>query len=74
MEGFRKTRTTFPENTYGLAERLAAILLGNTAIQKTFAKYKLDDDFDGKPEYDELYTELTGCIQIIIERNELPVF
>ena len=65
----------FAENIpQSLAERLAAILLGNTAIQKTFAKYKLDDDFDGKPEYDELYTELTGCIQIIIERNELPVF
>lgn len=65
----------FEENIpQSLAERLAAILLGNTAIQKTFAKYKLDDDFDGKPEYNELYTELTGCIQIIIERNELPVF
>ena len=65
----------FAENIpQSLAERLAAILLGNTAVQKTFAKYKLDDDFDGKPEYDELYTELTGCIQIIIERNELPVF
>lgn len=43
-------------------------------VDSNVAKYKLDDDFDGKPEYDELYTELTGCIQIIIERNELPVF
>lgn len=57
----------------GLAERLAAILLGNTAIMKTFAKYKTDDDFDGTPEYDLLYTEMTGIVQLIIERNELPV-
>lgn len=35
----------FAENIpQSLAERLAAILLGNTAVQKTFAKYKLDDD------------------------------
>lgn len=58
----------------GLAERLGAILLGNTAVRKTIAKYHPDDEFDGKPEYDLLYTELTGVIRLVIERNELPVF
>lgn len=56
-----------------LAERLAAILLGNTAVRKLLAKYKTDDSFDGTPEYDLLYTELTGTIRLVIERNGLPV-
>lgn len=58
----------------GIAERLAAILLGNKAVSKTIAKYNPDDDFDSKPERDILYTELTGIIQLVIEKNELPVF
>lgn len=57
----------------GLAERLGAILLGNTAVQKVFARYDIGDNFDGKPEYDSLYTELTGIIQMVIDRNELPM-
>lgn len=57
----------------GLAERLGAILLGNTAVQKVFARYDIGDDFDGKPEYDSLYTELTGIILMVIDRNELPM-
>lgn len=57
----------------GLAERLGAILWGNTAIKKTFAKYKPDDNFDNSTEYNLLYTELTGVIQLIIEQNKLPV-
>lgn len=57
----------------GLAERLAAILLGNAAVRKTIAKYSTGDEFDGTPEYDSLYTELTGTIQLVIERNGLPV-
>lgn len=57
----------------GLAERLAAILLGNAAVRKAFAQYKTDDEFDSTPEYNLLYTELTGTIRLVIERNELPV-
>lgn len=57
----------------GLAERLAAILLGNTAVRKVFSQYRTDDWFDSTPEYDLLYTELTGTIRLVIERNELPV-
>lgn len=44
------------------------------AVRKTIAKYQPDDMFDGKPEYDLLYTELTGVIRLVIEKNELPVF
>lgn len=57
----------------GLAERLGAILLGKAAVQKAFARYDIGNDFDGKPEYDSLYTELTGIIQMIIKRNKLPM-
>lgn len=57
----------------GLAERLAAILLGNTAVRKVFSQYRTDDWFDSTPEYDLLYTELTGTIRLVIERNEIPV-
>ena len=57
----------------GLAERLAAILLGNTAVRKVFSQYRTDDGVDSTPEYDLLYTELTGTIRLVIERSELPV-
>lgn len=57
----------------GLAGRLAAILLGNSGIRNTIAKYRPDDRFDGTPERDLLYTELTGIIRLVIERNGLPV-
>ena len=49
-----------------LPERLAPILLKNRAIQETFDKYNLTDDFDASPEYDTLYTELTGTIVLLI--------
>ena len=55
-----------------LPERLAPILLKNRAIQETFDKYNLTDDFDASPEYDTLYTELTGTIVLLIEANQLP--
>ena len=55
-----------------LPERLAPILLKNRAIQETFDKYNLTDDFDASPEYDTLYTELTGTIVLLIEANNLP--
>lgn len=39
--------------------------------EHVFLKYELTDDFDGKPEFDHLYTELAGTIQIWIEENGL---
>lgn len=36
-----------------------------------FSKYYLSDEFDYSPEYDNLYTELTGFIDIWLEENEL---
>lgn len=39
--------------------------------EHVFLGYELTDDFDSKPEFDLLYTELTGTIQIFIEENGL---
>lgn len=36
-----------------------------------FSKYGLTDEFDYSPEYERLYTELTGFIDIWLEENEL---
>lgn len=55
-----------------LPERLAPLLLNNKAIQAVFAKYELTDDFGASPEYEKLYTELTGTIVLLIEVNGLP--
>ena len=55
-----------------LPERLASILLNNKAIQAVFANYHLTDDFAASPQYEDLYTELTGTIVLIIEQNNLP--
>ena len=55
-----------------LPERLAPILLMNQAIEETLDKYNLTGDFDASPEYDTLYTELTGTIVLLIETNNLP--
>ena len=55
-----------------LPEKLAPILLRNKAVQQVFAKYDLTDDFAASPLYEELYTELTGTIVLIIESNNLP--
>ena len=56
-----------------LPERLAPILLKNRAIQGTFDKYNLTDEFVATPEYDALYTELTGTVVLLIEANQLPM-
>lgn len=37
------------------------------SLEEVFAKYPLSDDFAYTPEYDALYTELTGAILIHIE-------
>ena len=55
-----------------LPERLAPILLKNKSILSIFGKYNLADDFAASPQYEDLYTELTGTIVLIIEQNNLP--
>ena len=55
-----------------LPERLAPMLLKNKAAQSVFDKYELADDFGATPEYEKLYTELTGTIVLLIEVNGLP--
>ena len=55
-----------------LPERLTPMLLKNKAVQSVFDKYELTDDFGASPEYDKLYTELTGTIVLLIEVNGLP--
>ena len=55
-----------------LPEKLAPILLRNKAVQRVFANYHLTDDFAVCPQYEDLYTELTGTIVLIIEQNNLP--
>ena len=55
-----------------LPEKLAPIFLRNKAVQLVFANYNLTDDFATSPQYEQLYTELTGTIVLIIEENNLP--
>ena len=55
-----------------LPERLTPILLKNKAVQSVFNKYELTDAFGASPEYEKLYTELTGTIVLLIEVNGLP--
>lgn len=55
-----------------LPQRLAPILLSNKAVQATFAKFGLTDEFSASEQYDRLYTELTGTVVLLIESNNLP--
>ena len=55
-----------------LPERLTPMLMKNKAVHSVFDKYELTDDFGATPEYEKLYTELTGTIILIIEVNGLP--
>lgn len=55
-----------------LPERLTPMLLKNKAVQSVFNKYELTDDFGASPDYEKLYSELTGTIVLIIEVNGLP--
>lgn len=55
-----------------LPERLTPMLLKNKAVQSVFDKYEQTDDFGATPEYEKLYTELTGTIVLLIEVNGLP--
>lgn len=38
--------------------------------EQIFLQYPLCDEFMYSPEYDKLYTELTGCIDLWLEENE----
>ena len=51
------------------AEVFALRLLQSDSIRETIAKYEPGDDFDGSPEYDQLYTELTGVIVLSCSRR-----
>lgn len=42
-----------------------------SVCEPVFEQYKLNNDFEDEPEYDQLYTELTGTIAIWIEENGL---
>lgn len=53
------------EVSRALAEEVAIGLLPK--LTEVFSKYKLTNDFDTSQEYNQLYTELTGTIQIFLE-------
>jgi hypothetical protein len=53
----------------GSAKNMAQKLL--EYCEGIFSKYPLSDDFAYEPEYNELYTELTGTIVIWMEEHEL---
>ena len=55
------------------AEAFALRLLQSDSIRETIAKYEPGDDFDGSPEYDQLYTELTGVIVELLEADGVKV-
>ena len=54
-------------------EAVALRLLQSDTIRETIAKYEPSDDFDGRPEYDLLYTELTGVIIDLLEADGVKV-
>ena len=56
-----------------LPEKLAPILLSNKAIQATFDKFGLTDEFAAIEQYVRLYTELTGTIVLLTKSNHLPI-
>lgn len=55
------------------AEVFALRLLQSDSIRETIEKYEPGDDFDGSPEYDQLYTELTGVIVELLEADGVKV-
>ncbi len=48
------------------AEQLARSLI--TDAEPILAKYQIDDDFASTPQFEELYTELTGVITLKFEK------
>lgn len=58
----------FPEEVaQGDAPDVALELL--PYMEGIFAQYPLSDDFAYSPEYEQLYTELTGAVSICLEEN-----
>ena len=55
------------------AADFALRLLQSNSIRETIEKYEPGDDFDGSPEYDLLYTELTGVIVELLEADGVKV-
>ena len=55
------------------AADFALRLLQSNSIRETIEKYEPGDDFDGSPEYDQLYTELTGVIVELLEADGVEV-
>ena len=55
------------------AADFALRLLQSNSIRETIEKYEPGDDFDGSPEYDQLYTELTGVIVELLEADGVKV-
>ena len=55
------------------AADFALRLLQSDSIRETIAKYEPGDDFDGSPEYDQLYTELIGVIIDLLEADGVKV-
>ena len=55
------------------AADFALRLLQSDSIRETIAKYEPGDYFDGSPEYDQLYTELTGVIVELLEADGVKV-
>ena len=60
----------FPDAVPPEAARQRALEL-LSRLAPVFEKYTLSDDFAGSPEYDLLYTELTGAVQILLEDGGL---
>lgn len=49
------------------ARAVALRLLALPVFRDVLAKYDLTDDFAATPEYESLYTELVGTVQILLE-------
>ena len=54
-----------------LSGKLSLLLLEHKEVKDTFDRYHPGDDFDEKPEYDRLYTELNGTIATVMEEHDL---
>lgn len=51
------------------SEAPAAALKLQPSLECIFSQYPISDDFAYSPEYEQLYTELTGAIQILLEED-----
>lgn len=51
------------------SEAPAAALKLQPSLEGIFSQYPLSDDFAYSPEYEQLCTELTGAIQILLEED-----